>query len=91
MSGILFLFVFIMDEDFAFASIGRVLECKYGVVLIYNPHHHHGMTEFHLHDGNNGSGRLFFAFFMKKNVVKADLLSQAVVMRDGVKRICLEY
>ena len=76
--------------DFSFASIGRVLQCKHGDVLIYNPQHHHGTTEFHLYDGDDGSGRLFFAFFMKKNVLHADLLSQAVVKRDGVKRLCLE-
>ena len=75
--------------DFAFASIGRVLECKHGDVLVYNGLHHHGTTEFHLLDGNELSGRLFFAFFMKKNVLKADLLSQAVARRDGVKRVCL--
>ena len=76
--------------DFSFASIGRVLQCKHGDVLIYNPQHHHGTTEFRLHHGDERSGRLFFAFFMKKTVLHADLLSQAVVKRDGVKRLRFE-
>ena len=75
--------------DFAFASIGQVLECKHGDVLVYNGLHHHGTTEFHLYDDEDCSGRLFFAFFMKKDVLHADLLSQAVVKRVGVKPICL--
>jgi len=35
--------------DFAFASIGSVLKCKHCSVLIYNPTHHHGTTEFSLY------------------------------------------
>ena len=36
---------------------------QHGDVLIYNPQHDHGTTEFHLLDGDELSGRLFFAFF----------------------------
>ena len=38
--------------DFAFASIGSVLKCQHCSVLIYNPTHHHGTTEFSLYPDN---------------------------------------
>jgi hypothetical protein len=75
--------------DFAFGSIGQALHCKHGNVLIYNPTHHHETTKFLLHPNDANSGRLFFAFFMKKQVLHADLLSQQVVKRLGVQPLKL--
>jgi len=37
------------------------------------------------------SGRLFFAFFMKKNELHADLLSQALSNRIGVQSVKLVW
>ena len=75
--------------DFGFGSVGHVLQCKHGDVFVYNPTHPHGTTEFDLHPNEPESGRIFFAFFMKKNVLHADLLSQAMVNRVGVQNIKL--
>jgi hypothetical protein len=71
------------------SGVGHVLQCKHGDVLVYNPTHPHGTTEFDLHPNEPESGRIFFAFFMKKNVLHADLLSQAMVNRVGVQNIKL--
>ncbi len=79
----------IFGGDFGFGSVGHVLQCKDGDVIVYNPTHPHGTTEFDLHLNEPDSGRLFFAFFMKKNVLHADLLSQAMVNRVGVQAITL--
>ena len=85
MSGRIFLYVLIIDKALLEVEILHLhlLEGgfgkQHGDVLIYNRQHHHGTTEFHLLDGDELSGRLFFAFFMKKDVLHADLLSQAVV------------
>ena len=73
--------------DFGFGSVGHVLQCTHGDVIVYNPTHPHGTTEFDLHANEPDSGRIFFAFFMKKNVLHADLLSQAMVNRVGVQAI----
>ncbi len=62
--------------DFGFGSIGHVLQCAHGGILVYNPTHHHGTTEFSLIPNNENSGRLFFAFYMKKQTLHADLLTQ---------------
>ena len=78
-------------RDFGFGSVGHVLQCKHGDVIVYNPTHPHGTTEFDLHPNEPESGRLVFAFFMKKNVLHADLLSQAMVNRVGVQTIKLPY
>ncbi len=75
--------------DFAFASISAVLKCHHCDFLIYNPTLHHGTTEFSLYRDEASSGRLFFAFFMKKNVLHADLLSQALANRIGVQSVKL--
>ena len=75
--------------DFSFASFGSVLKCHHCDVLIYNPTHHHGTTEFSLYPDDASSGSLFFAFFMKKNVLHADLLSQAMANRIGVQSLKL--
>ena len=40
------------DGDFVYALIDRILECKHGDVLIYNPQHFHGTARFHLHEGD---------------------------------------
>jgi hypothetical protein len=48
---------------------------------------HHGPTEFELYPNDIDSGRLFFAFFTKKQVLHADLLSQAMAKRCGVQPI----
>ena len=48
--------------DFAFASVGNILECRHGDVLIYNPNIFHGTTEFKLHEGDVESGRIFLLF-----------------------------
>ncbi len=34
--------------DFGFGSIGQVLKCEHGDIIVYNPRHHLGMTEFSL-------------------------------------------
>jgi len=74
--------------DFGFCSVGHVLQCKHGDVIVYNPTHPHGTTEFVLHPNEPESGRLFFACFMKKNMLHA-VLSQAMVNRVGVQSIKL--
>jgi hypothetical protein len=79
----------IAEGDFVFGSIGQVLQCKHGDILIYNPTHHHGTTKFLLHPNDASSGHLYFAFFMKKQVLHADLLSQQVVNRPGVQPLKL--
>jgi hypothetical protein len=58
-------------------------------VIIYNPTHHHGTTEFELYPKDEESGHIFFAFFMKKQVLHADILSQATVKRIGVQKLNL--
>ena len=73
--------------DFGFATVGHVLECRHCDVLIYNGLMHHGSTEFELYPNDIDSGRLFVAFFMKKQVLHADLLSQAMAKRCGVQPI----
>jgi hypothetical protein len=52
--------------DFGCGSVGHVLQCKHGDVIVYNPTHPHRTTEFDLHPNEPESGRIFFAFFMKK-------------------------
>jgi hypothetical protein len=74
-------------EDFGFATVGHVLECRHCNVLIYNPQMHHGTTEFELYPNDIDSGGFFFAFFMKKQVLHADLLSQAMAKKCGVQAI----
>jgi hypothetical protein len=71
--------------DFSFVSVGNILECRSGDVLIYNPTIHHGTTEFDLHENDVSSGRIFFAFFMKKAVAKARLLSKILLGRVGTQ------
>ncbi len=72
--------------DFAFGSIGHVLKCEHGNVIVYNPTHHHGTTKFSVHPNDANSGHVLFAFFfMKKQVLHADLLSQQVVKRIGMQ------
>ena len=66
-----------------------VLECQHCDVIIYNGLHHHGTTEFELYPNDEDSGRIFFAFFMKKQVLNADLLPQAMVNRVGVQPLNL--
>ncbi len=75
--------------DFGFASIRYVLQCAHGDVLVYNPTHHHGTTEFSLFPNQVNSGRLFFAFYMKKQILHADLLTQQVVKRVGIQALKL--
>jgi hypothetical protein len=79
----------IHKRNFGFGSVGHVLQCKHGNVIVYNPTHTHGTTEFDLHPNEPESGQLLFAFFMKKNVLHADLLSQAMVNRVGVQPLTL--
>jgi hypothetical protein len=75
--------------DFGFGSIRHVLQCAHGDVLVYNPTHHHGTTEFSLIPNHEHSGHLFFAFYMKKQILHADLLTQQVVERVGVQALKL--
>jgi hypothetical protein len=74
---------------FGFGSVSHVLQCKHGDVTGYNSTHPHGTTEFDLHPNEPESGRVFLKFFMKKNVLHADLLSQAMVNRLGVQPLTL--
>jgi hypothetical protein len=81
----------ISGGDFSFASVGHILECKHGDILIYNPQCYHGTTEFQLHENDEASGRIFFAFFMKKATLHAAFLSKALHKRVGVQPlICCE-
>ena len=73
--------------DFGFATVALVLECHRCDVLIYNPQIHHGTTKFELYPNDRESGQIFFAFFVKKQVLHADLLSQAMGKRCGVQAI----
>ena len=75
----------ISGGDFLFASVGNILEYKHGDVLIYNPTCYHGTTEFKLHENNEASGHIFFAFFMKKATLHAAFLSKALCVRVGVQ------
>ena len=75
--------------DFGFASVGLALECQHCDVIIYNLTHHHGTTEFELYPKDEESGRIFFAFFTKKQVLLADILSQTMVKRIGVQKLNL--
>ncbi len=75
--------------DFCFGSVGHVLQCKHGDVIVYNPTNPHRTTKFDLHPNESESGRIFFVFFMKKNVLHTDLLSQAMVNRLGVQPLTL--
>ena len=75
--------------DFGFGSIGHVLQCAHGDVLVYNGLHPHGTTEFSLFPNQVNSGRLFFAFYMKKQILHADLLTQQVVKRVGIQALKL--
>ena len=77
--------------DFDFATVGHVLECHHCDVLIYNPQIHHGTTKFELYPNDRESGQIFFAIFMKKQVLHADLLSQAMAKRHGVQAIVNLY
>ena len=81
----------ISGGDFSFASVGNILECRHGDVLIYNPTCYHGTTEFKLYRMDESSGRIFHAFFMKKATLHAALLSKALRNRVGVQPlICCE-
>ena len=75
--------------DFAFAAHGHVLKCAHGDVLVYNGLHLHGTTEFHLHEADASSGRLFFAFYMKASSVHARARSESLVSREGRSRLVL--
>jgi hypothetical protein len=81
----------ISGGDFSFASVGNILECKQGDVLIYNPTCYHGTTEFKLHENDEASGRIFFAFFMKKATLHAALLSKALHARIVVIMIQTKF
>ena len=64
--------------DFAFASVGWVLKCSDGDVLVYNGLYPHGTTEF---DPKGPlDGRQFIAFYCKKEAVSASLRS--IVRRE---------
>jgi hypothetical protein len=53
--------------DFAFGSIGQVLKCEHGDVIVYNPKHHHGTTKFLLYENDVESSCVFFTvYFMEK-------------------------
>ena len=67
--------------DFGFGSIAHVLQCSHGDILVYNPTHHHGTTNFSFIPNDENSGRIFFAFYMKKQILRADILTQQVVKR----------
>lgn len=69
--------------DFAFATHGHVLKCEHGDVLVYNGLMLHGTTEFHLYAGDPNSARVFFAFYMKENIVHARARSESLVSRVG--------
>jgi hypothetical protein len=75
--------------DFGFGSVGHVLQWKHADAIVYNPTHPHGITKFDLHPNEPESGPLFFEFFMKKNVLHADLLSQTMVNRVGKQPLTL--
>jgi hypothetical protein len=60
-------------------KIGAVLKCHHCDVLIYNPTHHHGTTEFSLYPDEASYGRLFFAFFTKKSQSKDFIYGHNVV------------
>ena len=42
--------------DFGLCSVGHVLQCKHGYVIVYNPTHPHGTTKFELHPNEPESG-----------------------------------
>ena len=73
----------IAGGDFALAAQGHVLKCEHGDVLVYNGLCLHGTTEFHLHASDAASGRLFFAFYMKREIVHAHARSASLVSRVG--------
>ena len=75
--------------DFAFVTHGHVLQCAHGDVLVCNGLCLHGTTEFHLHEADASSGRLFFAFYMKAASVHAHARSQSLVSREGRSQLVL--
>ena len=48
--------------DFGFGSVGHVLQYRHGDVIVYNPTHPHGTTEFDLHPNEPESGRIVLHF-----------------------------
>ena len=76
-----------MGETLVFATVGHVLECHHCDALIYNTQIHHGTTKFELYPNGSESGQIFCAFFMKKQVLHADLLSQAMAKKCGIQAI----
>lgn len=77
----------IAGGDFAFAEQGHVLKCEHGDVLVYNGLCLHGTTEFHLHSSDAHSGRLFFAFYMKREIVHAHARSMSLTSRVGRSKL----
>ena len=73
--------------DFAFGGVGWVLECRHGDILVYNGLHLHGTTEFRPH--GPGDGRIFFAFYAKRQVLEAGIRSRSLVSRVGSSALSL--
>lgn len=74
--------------DFAFARTGHVLRCSHGDILVFNGLELHGATEFHVPHKNDG--RVFVAFFLKKDSLRASALSLALFRRTGVHSLALD-
>ena len=70
--------------DFSFPGMGWVLGLKHGDVVIYNPQHHHGTTEFMMDPiAGEDDSRVMFAFFMSKTTTWAAINSSVVHERRG--------
>ena len=67
--------------DFAFGGVGHVLGCRHGEILVYNGLELHGTTEFD--PVGESDGRIFFAFYAKKQVLDAGIRSRALMARLG--------
>ena len=67
--------------DFAFGGVGHVLGCRHGDILVYNGLELHGTTEFD--PVGESDGRIFFAFYAKKQVLDAGIRSRALMQRLG--------
>ncbi len=74
--------------DFAFAQTGTVLKCSHGDILVFNGRELHGTTEFEVRQRSNG--RVYVAFFLKKDSLRASALSAALFARTGIHSIALD-
>ena len=71
----------VIGGEFAFPAHGHILCPQHGDIIIYNPRHSHGTTEFQVSDASHR--KMYIALYCKGDAVKASCISKARVDAIG--------